>query len=53
VVVYDRDAESFFLYCDRRIWQSGLIPELISVFRLPADSVTVREDLHYRSPLSI
>ncbi len=52
-VVFDRNADRFFLYCDRRIQNSGLVPELISVFHLPLDRVTVRGDSHYRSPLSI
>ena len=52
-VVFDRDSDRFFVYCDRRIQNNGLVPELIAVFHLPLDRVTVREDSHYRSPLSI
>jgi hypothetical protein len=52
-VVFDRKADRYFLYCDRLIRNAGLVPELISLFRLSLDRVTVRGDSHYRSPLSI
>ncbi len=52
-VVFDRKADRFFLYADRRIQRAGLLPELVASFRLPADRVIVRTDPHYRSPLSI
>jgi hypothetical protein len=52
-VVFDRSADRFFLYCDGRIRTGGLVPELISLFRLPVDRVVVRGDSHYQSSLSI
>ena len=52
-VVFDRKADRYFLYCDRRIQNAGLVPELVLLFRLSLDRVAVRADSHYRSPLSI
>jgi len=52
-VVFDRIADHFFLYCDRRIRIGGIVPEVVSLFRLPPGRVTVRADPHYRSPLSV
>jgi hypothetical protein len=52
-VVFDRKADRFFLYADRRIQRVGLLPALVALFRVPADRVVMRADPHYRSPLSI
>jgi hypothetical protein len=52
-VVFDRKADRFFLYADRRIQNADLLPALRALFCLPAHRVIVRADAHYRSPLSI
>jgi hypothetical protein len=48
-----RTARRFFLYDDRRIQKVGFVPDLITLFGLPADRVIVRSDAHYCSKLSI
>ncbi len=52
-IVFDRKADRFFLYADRRIQKAGLAPALISLFHIPPARVTMLSDPHYTSPLSI
>jgi hypothetical protein len=52
-IVFDRAADRFMLYADRRITAAGLADEISRHFFLPAGRVVVQHDLHYRSSRSI
>jgi len=52
-IVFDRPANRFMLYADRRITGAGLVSQIVGHFRLPPGRVVVRHDQHYRSPRSL
>jgi hypothetical protein len=52
-IVFDRIADRFMLYADRRITAEGLTAKVAQYFCLPADRTVIQYDLHYRSPRSI
>jgi hypothetical protein len=47
-IVYERSADLFVIYADRRLQSARTINRIVEAFRLPAERFAVRSDDHYR-----
>jgi hypothetical protein len=47
-IVYERSADLFVVYADRRLHITKTISMIVEAFRLPGDRSVVRSDDHYR-----
>ncbi|OHV18250.1 hypothetical protein BK022_00320 [Methylorubrum extorquens] len=47
-IVYDRKAEAFVIYADRRLQDAAMVTRIVEAFGLAKQRYSVRSDTHYR-----